>query len=420
MPKPSKDRPHTAVGAQRVESGAEKLASGALAALLVLVTCVQALATFSVLALPTLATQAAPMFGVGAEVVGYQISVVYASAAMLSSIAGLYVRRWGGVTVSCVALLLSASGIAAVSSGRLAAAIAGSMLIGFAYGLTNPAASHLLFRFAPRHRQNLIFALKQTGVPLGGMLAASLLPALATRIGWQAAMLWSSAIPVLLALLMWIVGARHDSDRNPAARLAGGVADGVRTVLADDRLRSLTVMGCAYALLQFCLFTFLVTMLVEEFRWSLVAAGGMATIMQVGGATGRVAWSLLADWTGRAIAVLVAVGLLSAACALLLSLAGPSWPPSLLGLLLVTFGFSIVGWNGLWMAEIARTSRPGEVGLATGGVLVFTYVGIVLGPATFATVYKLIGSYGVTYAIFSVFALIGALAIGRSRGRRPS
>jgi predicted MFS family arabinose efflux permease len=179
-------------------------------------------------------------------------------------------------------------------------------------------------------------------------------------------------------------------------------------------------MGCAYALLQFCLFTFLVTMLVEEFRWSLVAAGGMATIMQVGGATGRVAWSLLADWTGRAIAVLVAVGLLSAACALLLSLAGPSWPPSLLGLLLVTFGFSIVGWNGLWMAEIARTSRPGEVGLATGGVLVFTYVGIVLGPATFATVYKLIGSYGVTYAIFSVFALIGALAIGRSRGRRPS
>jgi hypothetical protein len=86
----------------------------------------------------------------------------------------------------------------------------------------------------------------------------------------------------------------------------------------------------------------------------------------------------------------------------------------------VTFGFSIVGWNGLWMAEIARTSRPGEVGLATGGVLVFTYVGIVLGPATFATVYKLIGSYGVTYAIFSVFALIGALAIGRSRGRRPS
>ena len=39
---------------------------------------------FAVLALPTLATRAAPDFGIGPEAVGFQISVIYAAAALLS------------------------------------------------------------------------------------------------------------------------------------------------------------------------------------------------------------------------------------------------------------------------------------------------------------------------------------------------
>ena len=398
--------------------GAEALEPGMLVLLLALVTSVQSMATFTVLALPTLATKAASTFGLGAETAGYQISVVYAAAAFSSSVAGLWVRRYGGVTTSVAAMLLAAAGIASLASGRIWPAIVGSVLIGAAYGLTNPAASHLLFRFAPRHRQNLIFALKQTGVPLGGMLAAALLPTLAVGTGWQGAMLVGAALPLLLVLPLWLLRARIDADRDPAARMTGGISAGVRTVARDPRLRAMMVMGSSYALLQFCLFTFLVTMLVEEMGWSIVASGAVATLMQAGGVAGRVAWSVLADRIGHARGVLAVIGLLSAACAIALAFAGPAWPPPALTAVLVLFGFSVVGWNGLWMAEIARTARPGEVGLATGGVLVFTYVGIVAGPAAFATAYKLIGSYGLTYAAFAAFALIGAAALGTAGRRR--
>lgn len=391
---------------------------GLLALLLVLVTSVQALATFTVLALPTLATKAAPTFGLGAETVGYQISVVYAAAAFSSSAAGLWVRRYGGVTTSVAAMLLAAAGIASLATGRLWPAAIGSILIGAAYGLTNPAASHLLFRFAPRHRQNLVFALKQTGVPLGGMLAAALLPTLAVGSGWQGAMLLGAALPMLLVLPLWAIRARVDTDRDAAARMTGGMGAGVRTVTRDARLRAMMVMGSSYALLQFCLLTFLVTMLVEEMGWSIVAAGGVATLTQAGGVAGRVAWSVLADRIGHARGILAAIGILSAACAIALAFAGPAWPTPALAVVLVLFGFSVVGWNGLWMAEIARTARPGEVGLATGGVLVFTYIGIVAGPAAFATAYKLIGSYGLTYAAFASFALLGAAALAMAGRHR--
>jgi hypothetical protein len=83
----------------------------------------------------------------------------------------------------------------------------------------------------------------------------------------------------------------------------------------------------------------------------------------------------------------------------------------LLGVIVFGFGFCLVGWNGLWLAEVARAAGPGEVSLATGGVLAFTFVGIVLGPATFATIYRGVGSYAATFGIFSAYSLLGAAVL---------
>src|SRR5262245_42159331 len=225
-----------------------------MAALLATITAVQGLATFAVLALPTLATRASATFGIGAEAVGYQISIVYVAAASLSSIAGLLVRWWGGALTSIAALALTGLGLAAMASGELALTIVASALIGCGYALTNPAASHLLFRFAPRHRQNLVFALKQTGVPMGGMLAALLLPALAERFGWQMAMLIGASLPVIAMLPLAAMRTRLDDDRDPTTRATGGVLAGVLLVARHPRLRAFAIMGLAYASFQFCLF----------------------------------------------------------------------------------------------------------------------------------------------------------------------
>lgn len=408
-------------GTARAPTVSDSLGTPVLILLLGLVTGVQALATFSVLALPTLATLAAPALGFGAESIGYQISIVYAAAALLSSIAGIYVRRHGAAAMSVLALALSGLGLAGIASGQLALIVLASLSIGAAYGLTNPAASHLLFRFAPRNRQNIVFALKQTGVPLGGILAAMLLPRLAEAFGWQAAIGASAALMLLVALPLLAIRGTLDDDRTPAVSLGtGGVLSGVRVVWHSPRLRALAVMGFAYASSQFCLFTFLITMLVKDLGWSLVAAGGAATIMQIGGVTGRIAWSVLADRIGRGVAILVAIGIGSATFALVLMAATSAWPVWLLGVIVFGFGFCLVGWNGLWLAEVARGAGPGEVSLATGGVLVFTFGGIVLGPATFATIYRAVDSYALTFGIFSVYSLAGAAALLWGTRRRTT
>ncbi len=395
----------------RSEPPKDRLSPGTMVALLSLVTSVQALATFAVLTLPTLATLAAAHFGVGPEAIGYQISVVYGAAALLSSAAGVYVRRYGAATMSGLSMGLCGAGLMGIASGNVVIAIAASVAIGLAYGLTNPAASHMLFRFAPRERQNLVFALKQTGVPLGGMLAALMLPRLAQAYGWQVATAIGAAMTAALALPLLAIRGRTDDDREPSARVgASGVLAGMRLILATPKLRALGIMGFAYASSQFCLFAFLITMLVRDMGWDIVAAGTAASIMQVGGVAGRIAWSLLADrlGAGSGVGVLAGVGIGSAALGLVMTAVTAAWPFWLTAVIVFAFGFCLVGWNGLWLAEIARTAGPGNVSVVTGGVLVFAFGGIVLGPAIFATIYKWIGSYALTFGIFSSYSIVGA------------
>ena len=64
-----------------------------------------------------------------------------------------------------------------------------ALALGLGYGLLTPSASHLLARFAPAERRNLIFSLKQTGVPFGGIGAALITPAIAVTFGWRWALL---------------------------------------------------------------------------------------------------------------------------------------------------------------------------------------------------------------------------------------
>jgi MFS family permease len=407
--------PARAAAADAVKASAsdvpESLRMSQLAMLLGLVSGVQAVTLYAVLALPTLATKAAPVFGVGPEAVGYQISLIYIVASLFSTFSGLYVRRYGAASTSFAAVAASGLAIAGFASGDLAVAALCSIVSGLAYGITNPAASHLLWRFAPPSRRNLIFAIKQTGTPLGGMLASLLLPALSVWLGWRGAIIASILLFVVVAIPLWLKRDEWDEDRDPGARIRGDLFNGVRAALGHPTLRGLAIVGLSYACYQFCLFSFIVTMLVVDFEWSLIAAGWMATATQIGGISGRIGWSMLADRIGRGIELLAIIGVLASALGLLVASMTPAWSPYLTVVVLFAFGFCLVGWNGLYMAEVARAAGSKNVGVATGGVLAFTFAGIVIGPAAFATVYKLAGSYALTYGIFALAPLIGVAAL---------
>ena len=163
----------------------------------------QALATLGVFALPVLVAQASADYGLSVSSIGYQVGLTYLAAALASMAAPRVLRQLGPLRGTQLALLSAAMAVALLAAGSLPLGILGSILLGAAYSLTNPAASVLLARLAPPRRRNMVFAVKQTGVPLGLAAAGFLLPTLAAGFGWQAAMLTAAAALALSTYLRW-------------------------------------------------------------------------------------------------------------------------------------------------------------------------------------------------------------------------
>jgi hypothetical protein len=100
--------------------------------------------------------------------------------------------------------------------------------------------------------------------------------------------------------------------------------------------------------------------------------------------------------------------------ALLALAASPAWPPWLLFVYASAFGATAVGWNGVYLAEVARLAPEGRASAATGGALFFTFLGVVITPPAFNAVLAAAGSYAIAYAAFAVPSLaVGAWMLAR-------
>jgi predicted MFS family arabinose efflux permease len=274
-----------------------------------------------------------------------------------------------------------------------------------------PAAAHLLFRFSPPQHRNFIFSLKQTGVPLAWALMALIAPAVTLAWGWRWALVLVLASALATLLAMQPQRREWDDDRRPDLPVKARVFDGVRLVWRIPALRWLGVSAFCLAFIQLCVSTFTVIMLVGEGGYTLVEAGLMLSVAQIFGVLGRIAWGWLADRSGDCIRVLQYLTIGSVACCAAVYFLKPGWPVPVTALLFAVFGATAIGWNGLYTAEVARRSPPGQVSLVTGGAMVWNFAGILTGPTAFTLVYRLTGSYAETFGAVIVIALLTLAAL---------
>ena len=187
---------------------------------------------------------------------------------------------------------------------------------------------------------------------------------------------------------------------------------GLGALFRNLAVRALALTGVCYGFAQLALSAFCVTMLVRELGWSLVDAGLVLSAVQVAGAVGRVFWGVLADWRLGGSLTLGVIGAITAASALITSVAGPAWPPAIIVGVLMVFGASAIGWNGVYLAEVARISPPGRVGQATGLSQLFAFGGALMAPPVFAALQHLIDSWTIPYALVALPVVAGVLLCG--------
>jgi len=165
-------------------------------------TAAQIASAMGIAIFPVLAPQLSRMLDIDASAVGYLMSILFGTAMLASGAVGTVVLRWGACRAMQWSLWICAAGMIAGLAGKLWLMPVAAMCSGISTALAAAGAAHLLYRFGPPARRNLIFSIKQTGVPLGWAAIALVAPVLTVAFGWRVSMLVVLAYSVAGALLL--------------------------------------------------------------------------------------------------------------------------------------------------------------------------------------------------------------------------
>jgi MFS family permease len=385
----------------------------------VLVTLVtQALASLALTAPSVIVPVAAADLGVRPEGVGVFVSVVYVIAIAAGLITAGMMRRYGPMRLCQACLLLVAAGMLCGGIGHAIVIPLCALLIGVPYGVINPVSGHILARRTPQRMMSLVFSLKQTGVPLGGMLAGALLPLMLLAMRWELTLAVIAVVCVVVAVAFQPLRASYDAERDPRHPLRfGGIGAPVVLAWRNPRLRDLAIASGSYSFMQVNVLTFLVSFLNLEVGYSLVAAGLALAVAQLAGVVGRVMWGAVADRWLAPHRTLAMLGIAAAVLLFLASVVSDAWPFAAVLVLASLIGGTAIAWNGVHFAELARRAPHGDVGTATGGVQFYTFGGALLGPLAFSALVAVTGSYAIGFKVFAILPLLAGLYLLRHEWR---
>jgi sugar phosphate permease len=300
------------------------------------------------------------------------------------------------------------AGLAGCGAAVAGAALAGSfgalvafLALGGALGGCVQSASGraVMSWFAPAER-GLALGIRQTAVPLGGAIAAVLLPALAAGPGLRSAFL-ALAVGACLGAAVGLLLLRDA----PASELEPQLVRPLR----DRRLWLLCGGSTLYLAGQFAILGFVVLFLHEHRGFSNGAAAGVLAAVQVLGGAARIVAGRWSDRLQKRIVPLLWIGVTLAA-ALVLSAALVDASLWLLVPALLVAGTLGLSWNGLSYTAAAERAGAARSGAAIGIQQTALAVGSIVFPIAFAAVVGA-ASWRLGYFLVAVCPLAGFVAL---------
>jgi MFS family permease len=362
--------------------------------------------------IPVVAPAFMAEFGWAESVVGY-LSAANVIGALFVITAGIgLIHRMGGVCALQVSLFVGAASLVLFAAPSISVALFASLLIGLSNGTANPAGSEVLMRYTPPAHRNVMFSIKQAGVPLGGVLAGLLVPWLTELAGWRTALVVSAIGAIALTGLTWPFRSRIDPPRNPAVAVRlvsfrlSHILEPMRSLSRAAGLWGVSWVGCLLAFPQAVWVTFSAIYLVAVLGLSLSVAGLVYAVMQAFSVIGRVIMGWVADRTGSGTMTLALASVASAVSTILFGLVTPAWPLWMLALLAAVAGLAVSGWNGVQIAEVARRSPPHLIAETAAGSVILVYASNMFAPVGFAAFVALTRRFDLAFMISGALTLL--------------
>lgn len=371
-------------------------------------------------AYPTLAPFIRADLGLSLAAVGLLNTFIYIGTMLGSLPSGWLTDKLGSRTVMIVGTLVGA-GLAVAVAVLVQSQwvfIPLLFLVGLVVASATPAGAQAVALSFPPERRGLVIGLRQMAVPLGGALAAAILPAVAHFAHWR----WASVVAALLAVVAALVAARLYYESLPAKAPPRGAQPALAQVLRERNILLAAIAGVTLPTGQFVMITYLILFLKERYGVPELTGAALLTAAQFAGAFSRVFWSWLSDKMGgqRKPLLVMMVGLAGLSALVLAWL--PSGTPLLLkALIVVLYGATALGWQGLHFSLLTELSPPGWEGRVVGFGLVFTSIGIASAPPLFGLLVDFSNNYSLGWiaqaAVFGIGAFLLSNIVERPRSQ---
>ena len=315
-------------------------------------------------------------------------------------------ERW----VIATGLTGAAALLVVASTTQTFAGVTGTLVgVGALGASVNAASGRAIMAWFPASELGLALGIRQTAIPIGGAIGASLLPVLASAGGTRAAFLFLGGACVTGAAVA-------------AAFVRGGGAgkpelEDVTRPVRDPRMWLLGSGTGLYLTAQIGITGFVVLFLHEHRHVSTHAAAALLATINVLAIAARIGSGRISDRLHSRLVPLRAIGI-----ALAFSTAGVAAATEApLGLLVPLFliaGVLAMSWNGLAYAAAAETAGAAHTGAALG--FQQTLLGVVVAGAPPVLAVVATHSWRLAFVLAAIGPALGVAILRRLRDYAPA
>jgi MFS family permease len=374
-----------------------------------IMTAAQAGASVVQQAIGSLAPLLLVTFALNAKQLGVLFTALYLGSATFTAVSGVLTDRLGErrmLAISGSIMTLSLLGAAAFENYVWLVGCIFVFAIGYAPVM--PAGGRAILAWFKRDR-GFAMGIRQTGVPVGGLLGAIVLPLAASHFDGYRGALVTAAVLVGLPSLLACVFYREPTLERQAPATSTQVFAGMKMLFRDPRLIATTITCSLLMNTQVAMNGFLTVTAIRH----LHVAPGVANTALAGGfiaaGVARIFWGWFSDRAipGKRIELLAGLSALSALSTSLFALlpVGQAWLVIPSAALIGLFG---AGWNGVMAAALAEIGGPERAASAVGLTLTFVFGLSAVGPLIFGAIADH-ASLQVAWFVTSAFALAGVL-----------
>jgi predicted MFS family arabinose efflux permease len=305
--------------------------------------------------------------------------------------------------------LLIAGALIFSQADAFAGAVAGTVVMGFGYSIVNPSTAKGILTWFSARRRATAMGVKQTGVPIGGVLAAAN-GALVTLFSWQSIFVTMACVIFANGLLcILLVEAQHQTAHT-------SITATIRQMMQVGRVTNIRVLFLAnipWNMGQANFFSYLTIFMREAAGASQPVAGLVLGLAQVSSALGRIGWGVVSDTLFHGGRKRITVGLCAASAVLMLAMTAVEPGPGVwLGVILAFgLGITIASYPTLAQTLAVESVEPGQSGAALGYSLMGTSIGGVVGPPIFGAVVDYTGDLADGWITTAIFVALGTAMV---------